>query len=71
MKLELTIQGNKFSVERESFEPERAFDDFLNLLFVSGIEVEAIEEILKLSNNKIKENHKRNEPKANKSLSNL
>jgi len=71
MKLELTINGNKFSVEREGFEAEVAFDDFLNLLFVAGIELEDIEEILKLSNNKLKENHKKDESKAIKGLSNL
>jgi hypothetical protein len=71
MKLELTINGNKFSIQRETFEAEVAFDDFLNLLFVAGIELEDIEEILKLSNNKLKENHKKDESKTIKGLSNL
>jgi hypothetical protein len=38
MKIDITVNGSTFSVEREGFDAEVAFDDFLNLLFISGVD---------------------------------
>ncbi len=64
MRIEITINGSKYLVERESFDAETAFDDFLNLLFISGVEVEDLEKIINLASKKtVKENHKKDELK--------
>ena len=64
MKIEITINNSKYVVERESFDAEIAFDDFLNLLFISGVEVEELEKIINIASKKIvKENHKKDELK--------
>jgi hypothetical protein len=64
MKIEITINSSKYVVERESFDAETAFDDFLNLLFISGVEVEELQKIINLSLKKtVKENHKKDELK--------
>ena len=71
MKIEITKDNTKYSVEREEFEAETALDDFLNLLFISGTELTELEKILKLLNNKQQENHKKDESKTIQGFSNL
>ena len=71
MKIEITKDGSKYVIERETFDAEIAFDDFLNLLFISGVEIEDLQKIINTSSNKLKENHKKNEPKRKENFSHL
>jgi len=71
MKIEITKDGSKYVIERETFDAETAFDDFLNLLFISGVEIEDLQTIINTSSNKLKENHKKNEPKRKENFSHL
>ena len=66
MKIEIEIGGSKYAVERQEFNAELAFDDFLNLLFIAGIDIEQLNEII----NTQKQNHKKNE-QANPNSCNL
>lgn len=63
MKIEITLHNNKYVVERESFDVEIAFDDFLNLLFIAGVDIQELEKITTISSDKIKQNHKKDESK--------
>jgi len=63
MKIEITLHNNKYVVERESFDVETAFDDFLNLLFIAGVDIQELEKITTISSDKIKQNHKKDESK--------
>lgn len=67
MKITIEINNNKYSVERDEFNPELVFDDFLNLLFISGVEPE---ELLQIINN-TKQNHKKDESEAISNSCNL
>jgi len=58
IKIEININGAKTSVEREIVDPVQAFDDLLNLLFVSGIDTEELVKSIIETSNKIKNNHK-------------
>lgn len=69
MKIEITKDGSKYVVERETFDAETAFDDFLNLLFISGVDIEDLQKIIETG--KIKQNHKKNEPKRVQNFSHL
>ena len=69
MKIEITKDGSKYVVERKNFDAETAFDDFLNLLFIAGIDIEDLQKIIK--SEKVKQNHKKDEPKGIQGFSNL
>lgn len=69
MKIEITLHGSKYVVEREKFKAETAFDDFLNLLFIAGVEVEDLQKIIETS--KTKQNHKKDESKRIQNSSHL
>ena len=66
MKIEIEIDGSKYAVERQEFNAEVAFDDFLNLLFIAGIDIEKLSELIDIQ----KQNHKKNE-QANSNSCNL
>ena len=44
--IEVTIDGSKYSVQRETFDLRTAYDDFLNLLFMSGADVNEMADLL-------------------------
>ena len=69
MKIEITKDGSKYVVERETFDAETAFDDFLNLLFISGVDIEDLQKIIETG--KIKQNHKKDESKRIQNSSHL
>ena len=71
MKIEITSNNGKYAVERKSFDAETAFDDFLNLLFISGVDIKELEEIIKIGNERFKNNHKTNESKTIQNSSHL
>lgn len=71
MKIEITINGNKYVVERTSFDIEVAFDDFLNLLFISGVDIQELQKITTLAPEKTKNNHKKDESKNLQNTCNL
>lgn len=71
MKIEITSNNGKYAVERKSFDAETAFDDFLNLLFISGVDIKELETIIKIGNERFKKNHKTNESKTIQSSSHL
>lgn len=71
MKIEITINGNKYVVERTTFDVEVAFDDFLNLLFISGVDIQELEKITTLASEKTKNNHKKDESKNLQNSCNL
>ena len=53
--IEVTIDGSKYSVQRETFDLRTAYDDFLNLLFMSGADVNEMADLL--AEQAIKKNH--------------
>ena len=63
MKIEITLNSNKYVIERESFDVEIAFDDFLNLLFIAGVDIQELEKITTITPDKSKKNHKKDESK--------
>ena len=63
MKIEITLNSNKYVIERESFDVEIAFDDFLNLLFIAGVDIQELEKITTITPDKSKQNHKKDESK--------
>ena len=71
IKIEITKDGSKYVIERDSFDAEIAFDDFLNLLFISGVEIEDLQTIINAPNTKLKQNHKKDEPKTIQGFSNI
>lgn len=71
MKIEITINDNKYVVERTSFDIEVAFDDFLNLLFISGVDIQELQKITTLVSEKTKNNHKKDESKNLQNTCNL
>jgi len=63
MKIEITKEGVKHSVERENDDLSTSFQDFINLLFIVGYEPEDIEKLIEEIVKNTKQNHK-NEPKT-------
>jgi hypothetical protein len=58
IKIEISTGGGKLTLERENIEPVEALDDLMNLLFVSGFEINSVEEAIIDCAEKIKNNHK-------------
>jgi hypothetical protein len=58
IKIEIVKDGVKTTLERENIEPIEALDDLLNLLFVTGFELETIEKAIIDFSEKLKNNHK-------------
>jgi archaellum component FlaD/FlaE len=58
IKIEIFKDGVKTTLEREKVEPLEALDDLLNLLFVTGFELENIEKAILDFSEKLKNNHK-------------
>ncbi len=71
MKIEITLNSNKYVIERESFDVEIAFDDFLNLLFIAGVDIQELEKITTITPDKAKKNHKKDESKNLQNTCNL
>lgn len=71
MKIQIIRDNTTYSIEREKFDAEEAFDDFLNLLFVSGTELKDLEDLINVLNEKSKQNHKKDEPKTIQGFSNI
>jgi len=58
-------------VEKERFDAKEAFEDFLNMLFISGTDIEEIRDIIESWTAQPKKNHKSNEEPGNKGACNL
>jgi hypothetical protein len=58
IKIEIVKDGVKTTLERENIEPIEALDDLLNLLFVTGFDLEPIEKAILDFSEKLKNNHK-------------
>lgn len=58
IKIEIHKDGAKTTLERENIEPIEALDDLMNLLFVSGFEINAVEKAIIDCADKLKNNHK-------------
>jgi hypothetical protein len=71
MKIQIIRDNTTYSVEREEFDAELAFDDFLNLLFISGTELQDLENLINILNEKSKQNHKKDESKTIQGFSNI
>ena len=71
MKIEITLNSNKYVIERESFDVEIAFDDFLNLLFIAGVDIKELEKIIAITPDKAQKNHKKYESKKLPNTCNL
>ncbi len=71
MKIQIIRDNTTYSIEKEEFDAEEAFDGFLNLLFISGTELEDLENLLNILNEKAQQNHKKDESKTNQSFSNI
>jgi hypothetical protein len=71
MKIEITLNSNKYVIERETFDVETAFDDFLNLLFIAGVDIQELEKIIAITPYKAKKNHKKYESKKLPNTCNL
>lgn len=70
-KISLEMGSDRYTVERPNFSPREAFEDFLNMLFISGTDIEEIRDIIDSWTDQTKKNHKTNEPKADKGPCNL
>ena len=58
IRIEIINEGSKTVIEREEIHPVTALDDLLNILFISGFELEDIREALQILTNPQKNNHK-------------
>lgn len=43
----VTVDGATYSVQRDEFDVQTCYDDFLNLLFMSGADLDSLSEIVK------------------------
>lgn len=43
----ITVDGATYSVQREGFDVQTCYDDFLNLMFLSGADLDSLSAILK------------------------
>jgi len=55
--IEITIDGATYSVQREALDVKIAYDDFLNLLFLSGADLADLAELLGRPAETQKNNH--------------
>lgn len=55
--IEITIDGATYSVQREALDVKTAYDDFLNLLFLSGADLADLAELLGRPAEAQKNNH--------------
>ena len=58
IKIEIHKDGAKTTLERENIEPIDALDDLVNLLFVTGSEIDSIEKAIIDFADKLKNKHK-------------
>ena len=59
IKIEIHKDGAKTTLERENIEPIDALDDLMNLLFVTGSEIDSIEKAIIDFADKLKNKHKK------------
>lgn len=57
MTIEVTIDGAKYAIQRETFELRTAYDDFLNLMFLAGADLSEMAAILSALDESKKNNH--------------
>ena len=58
IKIEIATEGGKLTLERENIDPVEALDDLMNLLFISGFEIDSVEKAILDCAEKLKNNHK-------------
>lgn len=69
--ISVQVGEEKYTVEKSDFNAREAFDDFVNLMFISGTDIEQIKEIIDSYRVDAQKNHRKNEGKADKGPCNL
>jgi len=62
--IQIENDGVIHSTTREKVDPVNCLDDLINILFVSGLDIEEVQKAILETAEQIKKNHK-NEPKTN------
>jgi len=70
-RITLQVGSKTYSVDKPDFEPQETFDDFVNLMFISGTDIDQILQILNSYRENTPKNHKINARKADKGPCNL